>query len=308
LLHFGFCLLLSALVWVFPIAVQGQTDSLPIEEWAATAERAIGVLEDQGTSNAEFEALRTDLSTQRGDALEAQDTLRARVETLEAELETLGPAPEEGGTEAFEIAEERAQLVAAITAAKVPLLRAQAAYERADGLIGEIDAVVRGRLSDELTNLGPSPLNPVHWPTAASELVGAGEGVVGGVQEALDNPFLRAKWTGRIPFGLLLVLLGLVVQLFGKPRAIRHLNVMYLASPEGGWRPIWHTAIGVARNLLPLIAAVAVIMGLDQLDPRSSDSTSIMVALVPMAFVVLLAYWLANALFSPDDICAVLRA
>ena len=301
LLHYGFCLLLILALLVIPSVSSGQTDSLPIEEWAATANRAVSVLEDPDATTDQLETLRSDLSDQRGLALEAQDALKARVETLEAELASLEAPPEDGTAEAPEIARERNSLSEAISEAKVPLLRAQAAYERADGLIGEIDGVVRGRLSAELTSLGPSPVNPVHWPNAASEIAGTGDSIVGGYREALGDPSTRGQLLGKVPFAVVLILLGLVVQLYAKPRTVGHLSQKFNDAVDNRWRQIWRYLLTLVRNLLPAIAALAFILGIDQLDPRPAGATSLTVALVPMAFVLIAAYWLGNALFSPDN-------
>jgi len=47
---------------VTPNVSSGQTDSLPIEEWAATANQAVGVLEDPNATTDQLETLRSDQS------------------------------------------------------------------------------------------------------------------------------------------------------------------------------------------------------------------------------------------------------
>ncbi len=302
LLQYCLFLLLSLAVLAMPRAVLGQTDVLATEEWAATAERAISRLADPQASSTDLEALRAKLSEERGAALLAQDGLKLRVETLESELATLGPAPEEGTSEAPEIAENRAELNQMIGAAKVPLLRAQAAYQRADGLIDEIDDVLRARLSAELTSLGPSPLNPVLWPKALSQVGGVGERVVAGYEDTLENGFRRAQFVSRVPFAVLLLILGLIVQFYAKPRAVTALWAKYHAASKGNARHLWRLALGLAQNILPVIAAIAVIVGVVQLDPRQGASEGLIGTMVSMAAAIVFAYWIGNALFSPDDL------
>ena len=286
---------------VYPTTASGQADELDLNLWAFTADRAVEVLAESDATSDELEELRGTLSDQRGDALEAQDRLRLRVETLEGELASLGAAPEDESSEAPEIAQRREALNAALADARVPLVEAQAAYERANGLISEIDDEVRRRISAELTSLGPSPVNPVHWPKAASEMTRTGQGVLDAFGRIWRDPEGRAELLSRTPFAVLLILLGLFVQFSGKPRAIQSLTDKLHAATGRRARMIWQAALNAVRNLLPLFAAVAVILGLDQLVPRLSEEVSLADVLLPMALVVILAYWLSNALFLPND-------
>jgi len=295
------CLFLMFVGSVYPTTASGQADELDLNLWAFTADRAVEVLAESDATSDELEELRGTLSDQRGDALEAQDRLRLRVETLEGELASLGAAPEDESSEAPEIAQRREALNAALADARVPLVEAQAAYERANGLISEIDDEVRRRISAELTSLGPSPVNPVHWPKAASEMTRTGQGVLDAFGRIWRDPEGRAELLSRTPFAVLLILLGLFVQFSGKPRAIQSLTDKLHAATGRRARMIWQAALNAVRNLLPLFAAVAVILGLDQLVPRLSEEVSLADVLLPMALVVILAYWLSNALFLPND-------
>jgi potassium efflux system protein len=52
----------------------------------------------------------------------------------------------------------------------VPQINAAAAFSRADGLIGEIDELLRERQQQQLLQLDPTPLNPVNWAVALGAL------------------------------------------------------------------------------------------------------------------------------------------
>lgn len=135
-----------------------------VNAWVATATRAEEVLETDLASTAALEALRAELVSQRSEALGLEVASQSNIEPLRAELDALGPPPEDGTAEPLEIAARRAALEADVVRESVPLLLAQAAYSRADGLIREINAVIRVRFSDTLIELGPSPLDPMLCP------------------------------------------------------------------------------------------------------------------------------------------------
>ena len=58
------------------------------------------------------------------------------------------------------IAERRAELDTRLADARVPQVNAAAAFTRADGLIQEVDALLRERQQQQLLQLDPSPLKP----------------------------------------------------------------------------------------------------------------------------------------------------
>jgi potassium efflux system protein len=64
--------------------------------------------------------------------------------------------PEDGAPEPDAIAERRADLTERLAQARVPQINAAAAFTRADGLIGEIDALLRDRQQQQLLQLDPA--------------------------------------------------------------------------------------------------------------------------------------------------------
>ena len=162
----GLVLLLSlgggaAFVMQPAYAQTSEADGLPdYEQWSELAGRAETALEDNRASISSLEVLRTSLVEWRAVLLAAQDTNSTRIATINGQIQALGAPPEDGESEAPEIAERRSELSKQLTELQAPRLRAIEAFNRADGLIGEIDALIRARETERLLELGPLPVNP----------------------------------------------------------------------------------------------------------------------------------------------------
>ena len=165
-------------LWVFvcvvwagvSLAQEPDPDALDYEAWERVAVRAEGAVDVKRASNDAFESLRSEVAVWRDRFLSRQDVNAARIVTIRSKIDALGPAPEDGDIEAPEIAERRTSLAKDLTQAQAPVLRAEEAYNRADGLAREIDAIIRERQADALFRLGPSPLNPTNWWSAFEEM------------------------------------------------------------------------------------------------------------------------------------------
>lgn len=297
------CLLLNAVLLVTVGTASGQTDSSTHSDlaaaWGETADAAVSALADEATSTDAFDRLRARLSAQRTEALDAQSKLKSRVETLEAELNALGPAPAEGEEEPVEIAELRAQLNERIATARVPFLEAQAAYERADGLIGEIDVLVRARLSQQLTNLEPTPVNPNNWPAAFTAIAGFSDSIREGYQNIWNSSFKRSSFIGGLPFAAILIMFGLIVHFYGRRRVIALMHEGF-DEDDGQLSNLHKLGLSAVRLLLPSLTAMAIILGVSQLLPDIKESDALVSGLSFAAIALIVAYWVGNALFSPD--------
>lgn len=167
--------LISRLILIFclclPLTVQAQEVSAPdYAAWNSFAVSLENELQGAVPNDAALEAARAQLVDWRSDFLAAQSINATRIETLQAQIETLGPAPTDGGAEPPDLSARRAELNAQLDVAMTPVRQAQEAFTRADGVIGEIDDVLLSRQADALMELGPTPLNPVLWPKAVADL------------------------------------------------------------------------------------------------------------------------------------------
>lgn len=156
----------------FAGAAQAQTTTdvvtIDYEAWEEAASSAEALIDGSVASTSMLEARRAELSEWRARFLEADARNEERIATIRSQIEALGAAPEEGETEPDTIAARRATLAEALREAQAPSLRASEAFNRANGLIAEIDAIVVERQTEELLELAPTPLNPVKIAPAAT--------------------------------------------------------------------------------------------------------------------------------------------
>ena len=230
----GFLALLLALILLTgAVPVAAQTDVMPaqtetaagtatetgaidFEAWEAEADRIETLLEAGTASTSFFQNLRATLVDWRARLLAAQDANASRIATLEAQIAALGPAPEDGNPEPDAIAERRAELDTRLADARVPQVNAAAAFTRADGLIQEVDALLRERQQQQLLQLDPSPLNPVNWAMAATALRDLAVSIQRQISSRIADPVRRDELVDSAPVIVLLALLGLLALFRGR--------------------------------------------------------------------------------------------
>ena len=268
-------------------------------DWREVQDRAAALLAEREADTPAFVDLRGELATWRETFDEARGRDDARVETIEAELEALGPPPEEGATEPDDIAAQRAELEARLDARLAPRRTAEAAYNAAQGLIAEVDALLAERRSQALIQQETPPLNPNDWWAALL--------AVGGWFAALGADLRAMAETVRTPGFMrregLQVLLLLVVALLLVFRSGRWLNAardrLVLREANSPLARLGLLAISVAKLLLP-VAGLAALSRIVAVAGARGDIVFVAEFLVPViGFVVLASIWLGLHAFPP---------
>ncbi len=272
--------------------------------WASVASRAESAVNAGTDDNNVFETLRTRIAGFRANFDAARKANTERIETLRNQIEALGPAPENGEAEAEDIANRRAELNQQLTNLQAPVQAAQEAFTRADGLIREIDAIIRERQTQRLLSLGPTPLNPAIWPEAATDF-GEAMAEIGAERRVFRDERLMGIARANLPLVLVLFLIGLVLLFKGRSWAA-HLGD-FLRSLGGRGTGVWSFIVSLLRIGLPLAGLMLLTeaifaTGLPGL--RVSE----LLDWVPGVGLLLLGYrWLSERLFSRVDDEAVLR-
>jgi small-conductance mechanosensitive channel len=195
-------------------AQQGNT-ALDYNEWETTAEMVEEALLDGTVSELFLITLRDEIAERRAVFQLAQSFNETRLKNLSDQLLSLGEKPE-AGTEAIEISERRNQLINQIDRLMVPRIRALEAFQRADGLIGEIDIFLRAQKTDNLLQIEKTPLDFRIWPNAFAEFnERIGEMFIE-VVNAWNTPSVKEQFRGKIVtiIGLFAVVIVLLTQGF----------------------------------------------------------------------------------------------
>ncbi|WP_051202887.1 DUF3772 domain-containing protein [Sediminimonas qiaohouensis] len=269
------------------------------EEWSRTANRAEEAIQAGRASNVAFEALRAQIADWRQVFLDAQNANKARIDTIKQQIDALGPAPGEGESEPAEIAERRKELNAQLEKLRAPVVAAEEAYARANGLVSEIDRIIRDRQSRELLSRGPSPLNPVHWPGALTQVSGASGAVIREVANGWGNTVQRDAVKSELPKTLVLALVGIVLLLRGRAWAKRIGERAHRQLHRG--RGVWEFLISLGQVVLPLLGIVVLEEALFSSGLIGLRSTVIVDGLSRWGATLLIGWWLAGRLFPEGD-------
>lgn len=271
------------------------------QAWEDEAARAERLIEAGRASTAFLENLRSSLVDWRARFLAALDENDARIATVEAQIEALGPVPEDGAGEPRAVSERRAQLTRQLSEAEAPRVQASEAFNRADGLVGEIDEILRDRQAEELLELDPTPLNPVNWATALTSLRDVLSSLTVDLRDRVIDPEARRTALERLGGILLIALVGLFLIVRGRAamRAwVDRLGRRHSIRP--GLRSLAYL-VSLGQLVLPFAGAVLVLVALARTELAGPDLTALVSAILGLVLSIYAAVWLAGRLFPLDD-------
>lgn len=297
-------LLALALVLVLSLvggasAQLSDTQSEYYKKWLSTAERAEKVIEARRASNAAFEKLRAEINAYREDFNKARTANTDRLKTLEAQLKALGPAPEDGSEEPEQIAQLRTHLESQINKLKIPRIISEEAFNRANGLISEIDAIIRERQRAQLLTRGPSPLNPAHWAPAWEAVSEAGQSLVNETKANLRSAVVRERMRNDAPAILTLVVLALVLLVFGRRWSERAGD--YLRRFGGAGRGVWTFIVSLFRIIFPWMGVVFLIQAVSMTGIPGFRGALLIQEVPYWAAIILFYDWIGRQILSMSE-------
>jgi potassium efflux system protein len=219
---------------------------------------------------------------------------------LRAQIAALGTGPNiEGQLEAPEIAARRLALSDQLTRLLAPGLAAEEAYRRSDGLIKEVDRVLRERQTDALLRLWPSPINPSHWPTAASALTQFTLSLVSEIRSNLARAGIFLRLGDNLPLIFVYVIAALALWLRGH-------HYLEKIAPRlmqiGGTRAhhLWKLIFSTSQVIFPTFGVYLLCLATLESGILGVNGVVIVNSLPVFAVTMTVAIWLGNMMFPQD--------
>lgn len=271
-----------------------------ITQWENVATRGEAIVDSGTGTDAVLETLRARIADFRAEFDAARNTNADRIATLRDQIAALGPPPEgeNAEPEAPEVAQTRSELNQQLNALLAPVQIAERDYLRAEGLIREIDQIIRDRQTEMLLSNTPSPLNPAHW-TPALQDVGEAFGAMWVNRGTVDRTRQNAQLRSNLPVVLSAAVLGLLLMLRGRLWASRIANSLrrYRARGIG----IWRFVVSLLRIVFPLAGIFLLTVAARQTGYLGSRGTEV-VGLLPIIGLVIFGFrWVSERVFSRDD-------
>ncbi|MCB6176578.1 DUF3772 domain-containing protein [Rhodobacter sp. Har01] len=291
--------LLLALAPVAPALAQdtgAAAEAVDYGDWEKTATRAEGEIENRNIGDERLDELRGQLAKWRAALLTAQNANSARIATVKEQIAALGSPPEEGATEAPEIAARRTELADLLVKLQSPGIAAEEAYRRADGLIREIDRIQRERQADELLQLWPAPVNPANWPEAA---IGISDTLLRTWEEARDgwlDKSARSEFLNNLPLILMLIAIWAGLTIYARGWIERFVDRVQAGGSEAR-RRVLSLLASLGQVVVPTAGMVALTTALVYSGLLGEVTKRIALALPYLGFTLFVAVWLGGRAF-----------
>ncbi len=295
---------LAALCMVLALAAAVLAQDVPgvdMSSWRALAERAETAVDTETTSDERLNDLRAELADFREQFNEARGVNANRIASLRDQLALLGASPAEGETaapEAAEIAAQRTALEEQLATLTAPVQVADSAYARADGLVGEIDTILRTRQAEKLLVVVESPINPAHWPVAYAALRSA-MAQLWASSDPAETVSRSTVLRQNLPAVLLATIAGLVLIFRGRRWSKKIVSQVGHTGARGAG--VWRFVVSLLRIVFPLIGLTLLAYAATStgyLGQRGDE----LVALIPVLGGFVLGFrWVADQVFARED-------
>ena len=288
-------------VLVAPGVVEAQESEIPdYAAWEKDAVNAEEVIIAGRASSTAMEEMRARIAVWRAKFDVARTINSAQIETMKSQIAALGAVPADGAAEAPEIARRRRELNELLSRQQAPGLAAVEAFSRADGIIRQIDALIRERQADALLRLLPSPANPLHWPSAAAVLSQGVKTLWAEVDQARNNPSRRTRLSDNLPLIVVCLLLAALLMLRG-PGFMEKLSRRLQTRAALRARAMVAAFVSLGQVVVPVIGMVLLVTAVLVSGITGPRLEALVRALPSAALSFFAARWLASWLFQTDN-------
>ena len=286
------------LLVALPLAAFAQTVETAFDKPAFenTVERAEEVLENATASDEALEQLRKQLVSFRSSAAELKEQALTKTEPVQDRLDALGAPPAEGESEAEDVAALRDQLNKELDKAKAPVKAAEDLYKQADGLITQIDELMRHRSTARLVAQNESPLDPRQITAAISALVAFNAELWAEVTANLSSENRASLRIGNLLLVAVLLAIALILLLRSRVWS-RRVQAFFSRNASARTAALYGFIGSLSQLVLPAFGLFVLVQALLLLDLFDLRGYFILRSLGIAGFSLYFASWLARSLF-----------
>ncbi|MEM9138260.1 MAG: DUF3772 domain-containing protein [Pseudomonadota bacterium] len=266
--------------------------------FAEYVEALDGRLENGAVLDEDIESERTRLEEYRQSLTTAADQAQDARAPLAAELEALGPAPEDGN-EPVEIAAERSRLSGEIEAFDIEIKRAQQDATRARTLMDKLLELRRDRFTQRLLSREVTPLDPQRIYGAIRAILSKASEFYAGARTAFVVGAERGSFVDRFALPVLLSIIALIIAVILRRKLVAVLLDQVQPDASRYRRFAFGAAITLARLLMPMVALAILVTALSNTWFAGGDGQKIIQGLLGASFVLIGAYALGRAFYAP---------
>ncbi|MCF2870493.1 DUF3772 domain-containing protein [Octadecabacter sp. G9-8] len=271
-------------------------------EWDSFAARVELAISAGRASNTVLGGLRSELADWRDIFLARQGLNASRIATVRAQIAALGPVPEDGNVDP-RVSQRRDALNAQLLELRAPVILAAEAHTQADGMIGEIDDLIRERQSARFTERSTSPLNPTVWARTWDSLVTALRSTRAEINGQISNPSRRTEFVAALPGILALFAVALVFVLRGRNWFSRLTGLIEARTTRG--RGVVRFFVSLGQVIMPFLGLVALSSALILTGMMGRRLEAVLENVALWGLFPILAHWLAGHLLpksgTPED-------
>jgi len=290
---------MAAILFATVAGAQPHTENTRFIAWSQLVETAEARLSDPTLSDFTVDHWVSELEALIVDARDAAAKARGQSAPFQSQLAALGPPPEDGTSEAKDLAEERSSLQSRIAGFDADARRAEALIARAEQTLSQLREWRRRAFAERLTTRSASPLAPDTLSKAYEDIRDAfarGESHHFDLIERLKEAGLLRTAVIGLAMGL-----GLAIVLIFFLRKVVILRLMRLVAADSGEMRKLLVAIGLtaARLAIPMAAIGVLQISLQQFSEFGVGDLSVLRAGVRGAALIVVVYALAYAYYAP---------
>ncbi len=241
-------LLVFLMLSVLPVPLLAQTTEEPaepktvvnldnadalFEKWEKDAQALEERLLSEAITTDNLNEFRAVLDPQRIDSRILSERAKTQLAPLLAQLESLGPPPEDGASEDAAVSVERDDLNKRIAGLRAVVSKADLAFTRADRLIASATGAQRTRFTRQLLQRGPAPVDPRHWLSAGRSVGKIAGDVAAESMADVTQTRRREIWKDAGLVALAALAFAFVMIFFVRRYALRRLRRMIQPHPAG---------------------------------------------------------------------------